>query len=156
MGCGHGEKKVPTEAAPYNCRSRVIRSLTFASIDGLEILASADDDGIISLWKLDRNGTLTSAFTLTDKGKVFCVAFSHDGKTLASGNNTTGIVTLWDLKDIKPESVKIRTTLKGHTSRVFCVAFSPTDKLLVSGGTDKIIRLWDPDSGEEVGIVPGT
>jgi WD40 repeat protein len=36
-----------------------------------------------------------------------------------------------------------------------CIAFSPDGKLLASGGSDNRVRLWDPDTGKEVGALEG-
>jgi hypothetical protein len=72
---------------------------------------------------------------------VFGVAFSPDGRLLASCGNTT--VRLWD-----PASGEHRRTLTGHTGAVRGVAFSPDGRLLASCGNDNTVRLWDPASGE--------
>src|SRR5437868_6045911 len=53
---------------------------------------------------------------------ITAVAFSPDGKSLASGS-WDKTVKLWDLA-----SGKQRATLKGHTSWVLSVAFSPDGK----------------------------
>jgi WD40 repeat protein len=73
---------------------------------------------------------------------VLAVAFSPNGKVLASaGNDTT--VRLWDTAG------KNLATLAGHTEPVYCVTFSPDGKVLASAG-DRTIRLWDVASGQSI------
>ena len=71
--------------------------------------------------------------------EVDSVAFSPDGKTLASGGKDTPI-KLWDA-----ETGKLLRTLTGHTGRVESLAFSPDGKTLATGGGggDTSVKLWD-------------
>src|SRR6516162_1615677 len=61
---------------------------------------------------------------------VFAVAFSPDGKTLASGGRDNTI-RLWEVV-----TGKHAATLKGHTTTVTSVAFSPSGKILASASED--------------------
>src|SRR5436305_754191 len=66
---------------------------------------------------------------------VSFVAFSPDGKTLASASSDKTI-KLWDVATGKEQA-----TLNGHTDGVSSVAFSPDGKTLASGSSDKTIKL---------------
>ncbi|MEO6391426.1 MAG: caspase family protein [Pyrinomonadaceae bacterium] len=65
------------------------------------------------------------------------VAFTADGKILASGNDD-GTIILWETATGKKLS-----TLEGHTSEVTSVAFNPEGTILASGSLDYTTRLWD-------------
>jgi len=70
-------------------------------------------------------------------GRVTSVAFSPDGRLLASGSYDKTI-KLWEVATGR----EVRT-LKGHTWGVNSVAFSLDGKLLASGSADGTIKLWD-------------
>src|SRR5262249_30443009 len=75
-------------------------------------------------------------------GIVYSVAFSPDGKAIASASTATTI-KLWD-----GASEQQRATLQGHTNSVNSVAFSADGKALASGGDDRTVKLWDVASEE--------
>jgi WD40 repeat protein len=72
------------------------------------------------------------------------VAFSLDGKLLASGSEENTI-RIWDVA-----SGLERRRLDGHKGVVSSIAFSPDGKTLASGSYDETIKLWDFNTGEEL------
>jgi WD40 repeat protein len=82
-------------------------------------------------------------------GIVRSVAFSPDGRTLASGSDDRTI-KLWDVT-----SGRELRTLQGYSDSVRSVAFSPDGRTLASGSDDKTIKLWDVASGRELRTLQG-
>jgi dipeptidyl aminopeptidase/acylaminoacyl peptidase len=77
-------------------------------------------------------------------GPAYSLAFSPDGKTLASGS-TDQTVRLWDLA-----TGSVSRSCQGHESGVFSVAYSPDGKTLASGSWDETVRLWDATTGKQI------
>jgi WD40 repeat protein/tRNA A-37 threonylcarbamoyl transferase component Bud32 len=78
------------------------------------------------------------------------VAFSRDGRTIASGGGYAGVVRLLDAAT----SRTIRL-LYGHKGKVSGLSFSPDGARLASVGEDRSVRLWEVATGRELATFRG-
>jgi hypothetical protein len=77
---------------------------------------------------------------------VTSIAFSPDGKTLASGTEE-GPIALWDAQSLQ----SIDQSFTGYPGVIYDIAFSPDGSILASGGNDGAIVLWDVQSRQIIG-----
>lgn len=75
---------------------------------------------------------------------VLTVAFSPDGKVLATGSEDNTI-KLWEVN-----TGKMIDTLSGHSWSVVALAFSTDGEMLVSGSWDKTVKLWMVHTKKEI------
>jgi len=87
------------------------------------------------------------AFLRGHQAEVWCVAFSPDNKSVATGS-WDATIKLWDLA-----TQKEKAKLEGQLLAYFSIAFSPDGRRLAGGGGDGSIRLWDTKTALEVGML---
>jgi WD40 repeat protein len=80
-------------------------------------------------------------------GNVLAIAFSPDGQTIATGDDTAQIC-LWDVA-----SGKKLATLTGHNSWIRAIAFSPDGQMLATGSQDQTVRLWDVPTQQPIQVL---
>jgi WD40 repeat protein len=144
----------------------LIRTMSW-SPDG-ERLASGGMDGTAKVWEA-ASGRELFAFS-ADHGAVWSVAWSPDGAFLAAGS-ADGTIRVLDGLDHTPkihsfQAHKNRVSglawtplgdrpvsdhVFGQKNGVRALAWSPLGDRLASAGFDKLVKLWDPIRGAELG-----
>ncbi|BAY27939.1 WD-repeat protein [Calothrix sp. NIES-2100] len=110
----------------------------------------------VQVWDLTSKNLTTTPATIigTNNGWISSIAYSPDGRWLATGAGTTE-VKLWDMQSLnssQPKSSYCKTDtnypvcrfiLRGHIGAVVGANFSPDSTRLATASQDGTARLWD-------------
>jgi WD40 repeat protein len=125
------------------------------SPDG-RLLAGTTNKHKVALWDTT-TGKFVRGFGKTTPGAWEFLAFSPDGKTIATGGSANPRdpfpwdIVLWETAT-GHERLRIAISEEGQVSQV---AFSPDGRLLASVGRSETIRLWDAWTGNAAGQFTG-
>lgn len=119
----------------------------------LEIDLRGYDFSELTVWQADlrnvklhdvnfQNADLAKSVFAEAFGGILSVAFSPDGKLLATGDSN-GEIYLRNTADGKQI-----LNCKGHTNWVVSLAFNPDGRTLASGSADSTVKLWDVMTGQ--------
>jgi WD40 repeat protein len=132
---------------PDDCRSVLDRSQILFSADG-RWLAVMSNQFNVRVW--DTTSGKEMASPPGHRSPVNHLAFSPDGKSLASGGESDGTLIVWDMA-----TSRVRHVWTDHYHGVIAVAWSPDGKMLASGEGDPYsddreasIRLFDLRTGQ--------
>ncbi|HVL12229.1 MAG TPA: WD40 repeat domain-containing protein [Gemmata sp.] len=134
----------PKESSSQTAHLAGVACLAY-SPDGLR-LASVGGDGVLRVWSVGDDGTLSPVVKFDGPAKgasgytpLTGVAFSPDGRYIA-GVGADAVVRVWDVQT----KSEVRG-LRGHTDWVTAVAFSPDGRHVASVGVekDKALRVFE-------------
>jgi WD40 repeat protein len=112
------------------------------STDG-KALAGLGTNYLIKVWDLP--GLRERMVLKGHRWTLACLAFSPDGKYLASGS-LDALALLWD----RETGQELTRPLRGHLQGVTSLAFSPDSRIVATGSTDGTVKLWHVPTGREL------
>jgi WD40 repeat protein/transcriptional regulator with XRE-family HTH domain len=153
VGAGPGQRPRVWDVDSHR-RKRVVSPLAGQLSSSANVKISPDgrtlvsDDGEhnISLWDLRTNKRVGTP--LAGAGFISGVAFSPDGRTLATTSDKT--IRFWDVRTRTP----LGAQLTGHAGRIDAIAFSPDGRTLASAGDDET-SLWDVRTRKPLRVLTG-
>jgi len=107
------------------------------SPDEKEVVVGGGDNHIY-VYSLSGNSLTQTKKLEAHRGPLTCIAYSPDGKLIASGDTNREII-VWD-------SASKATKVTGwvfHSARVNCLAWSPDSTHVISGSLDQNLIVWN-------------
>jgi WD40 repeat protein len=102
-----------------------------------------DEAGEVRVWTQEKGWDRTLK---GHRSSVTALAFSKDGKVLASGS-IDGKICLWDGRTLEPQGELVGPPALGRVhQQVHGLAFSPDGKTLYASTSDGLLRFWDLES----------
>ena len=114
-----------------------------------KLLATGSWDQKIRLWDID-TGKAGAVLDAAGEGSTTTIAFTPDGRYLASGHGVAphtrpSVVRLWEVATGRPAA-----RLTRHHGTIWQVVFSRDGATLITVGSDRMARLWDMNTSQEI------
>jgi WD40 repeat protein/serine/threonine protein kinase len=115
-----------------------------------ERIASGGYDGTVRLWDANSGKEIFTMRGHQEQNCNWALAFSPDGKWLASSGGWDKMIKIWDVSNGTEVA-----TIVGDRTAVRPVTFSPDSSYVAFGGFDKVVRIWDVNQCVEKAVLRG-
>lgn len=129
---------------------RSVKSLAF-SPSGI-LLAAGKSDREVKMLDVFNEAQAFSLSKLELLGAAEQLIFTPTGNRLLAGGGRGHISVFSATKEGQLDDIG---QFAGHSSEITCIAVSADGKLALSGSSEKKVRLWDIEKGQEIGLVTG-
>ncbi|HVU65958.1 MAG TPA: serine/threonine-protein kinase [Ktedonobacteraceae bacterium] len=131
---------IGTTLAIYHGHSDEVTGVCWSPLPGRTV-ASCSLDGSVAIWDVTADNL---PLTHTQSGEIYTVAWSPDGRWLASAGSAA-IIEIWDAT-----SNNVLARCLGHSQSIFGLAWSPDSQRLVSASQDRQAIVWQAAGGNRL------
>ena len=150
-----GPSPTPTNTQPPHLVARlqpkggIVFGVAFSPAG--DLLAAAEGDGRIGLWKMATGNAPAQAATLKFGAAPLAVEFSPYGDYLA-GAFSDNVARIWHLAQTPGQDLQVTSpiTFAGHTQSVTSATFSGDGTLVATGSVDGLVKVWELSSRSEL------
>jgi YD repeat-containing protein len=127
------------------------RSILLA-LEAIDVTRSADGTVLPEAEEALHQAVIASRIVVTEQDLGGTLDWSPEGIFVTEGPENTGMI---DLRDATTGD-SVRSWIGHEDSDVNDVQFSNDGSMLATAGDDGFLKIWDPDTGEEIASVRGT
>ncbi|MCO5549539.1 hypothetical protein L7F22_003011 [Adiantum nelumboides] len=119
-----------------------------------QTVVSASSDGNVNIWNPhDKQSSMTPQILGTHKDYVRALTLAKNANWVASGSFDKTI-KLWDIGEVRHSPI-ITLPESSVKSSIYTLSTNSTGTVMAGGSPERIIRIWDPRSGDQISQLVG-
>lgn len=119
-----------------------------------QTVVSASSDGNVNIWNPhDTQSSMTPQILGTHKDYVRALTLAKNANWVASGSFDKTI-KLWDIGEVRHSPI-ITLPESSVKSSIYTLSTNNTGTVIAGGSPERVIRVWDPRSGDQVSQLVG-